>query len=107
MQLYSLIQNGNNILSFRNAFINLAISLYLITEPFPKKANKDKVVSGGISSKVIPDGWSVWDRINIKGPMTVLQFCVYMTENYKVKITGIKDDDSEVDIINTIDNDEM
>jgi hypothetical protein len=95
MQLYSLVQDANNILNFRNAFINQAISLYLITEPFPKKINKDKIHSGSIISKAIPNGWSSWDRIEIKGPMTIAQFRKFMLEKYEARIIGIKAEDNE------------
>jgi hypothetical protein len=102
MQLYTLVQQGGDSLQFRNAFMNLGISLFLITETFPKKLNKDKVMSGSIISKAIPDGWSSWDRIEISGPMTVGEFNKYMLDKYEVNVTGIKDDEDEGDIVDTV-----
>jgi hypothetical protein len=99
MQLYSLVQQKDNILHFSNAFLNLAISMYLITEPFPKKVNKDKFMNKSILSKAIPDGWSAWENIEITGPMTINEFKTFMLNNYAVNLLGIKDDEMEADFV--------
>ena len=37
----------------------------------------------------VPKGWTVWDIINIKGPMTCQEFIDYFKEKYNVNILGI------------------
>ena len=37
----------------------------------------------------IPKGWTVWDIINIKGPMTCQEFIDFFKKEYNVKILGI------------------
>jgi hypothetical protein len=96
LQLYSLVQQRDNILQFKNAFINLGLPLFLITESFPKKVNKDSVMYGNIVQKAIPDGWSVWDMIEINGPLTIDQFIIYFKDKYNITILSIKDHETEV-----------
>ena len=40
-------------------------------------------------TKAIPNGWTVWDIIDIKGPMTCKHFVEYFKKEYDVKITTI------------------
>ena len=40
-------------------------------------------------SIAVPKGWTVWDIINIKGPMTCQKFFYYFDKEYNVKILGI------------------
>ena len=40
-------------------------------------------------SKAVPPGWTVWDIIDIKGPMTCQNFVDYFQKEYDVKILAI------------------
>ena len=40
-------------------------------------------------SIAVPKGWTVWDIINIKGPMTCQEFVDYFKRVYNVNILGI------------------
>ena len=40
-------------------------------------------------SIAVPKGWTVWNIINIKGPMTCQKFFYYFDKEYNVKILGI------------------
>ena len=37
----------------------------------------------------VPGGWTVWDIITIKGPMTCQEFIDYIKKEYNVNILGI------------------
>lgn len=60
----------------RNGFINLALPLFLFSEPLPPNQHQDsdynEIYMG--PSKGVPAKWTAWDRITIKGPITVQQF---------------------------------
>eukprot|EP00331_Platyophrya_macrostoma_P026910 CAMPEP_0176448834 /NCGR_PEP_ID=MMETSP0127-20121128/26065_1 /TAXON_ID=938130 /ORGANISM="Platyophrya macrostoma, Strain WH" /LENGTH=1012 /DNA_ID=CAMNT_0017835951 /DNA_START=78 /DNA_END=3116 /DNA_ORIENTATION=+ len=74
---------GKKPTDFRNSFANLAIPLWLFSEPLPPNKKKDKeydeVLMGPI--KAIPSGWTVWDREVIQGPKTLGE----IFEHYKTK----------------------
>jgi len=57
----------------KNSFMNLALPLWLFSEPMPPLLNKDKdydpIVLGPI--KAIPNGFSSWDSITMVGPLTL------------------------------------
>ena len=69
--------------------------MFLLTEPFPKKVNKDTVMYGNVVQVAIPDGWTVWDRIEVNGPMSVEEFLNHFKEKYNITIVSIKDEDSD------------
>lgn len=39
--------------------------------------------------RTVPKGWTVWDIINIKGPMTCQEFVDYFKRAYNANILGI------------------
>ena len=39
--------------------------------------------------RTVPKGWTVWDIINIKGPMTCQEFVDYFIRAYNANILGI------------------
>jgi len=80
MQIYSLLLN--NYTNARNSYINLGINTYLFTEPFPKINYKNKLIKN-------LECWSVWDSIEINGPLTFKELLNYIFENYSVKLEKI------------------
>lgn len=58
---------------FRNLFSNLALPLWLFSEPLPPNRQKDKdydpILMGPI--KAIPPNFTVWDKITLEGPLTL------------------------------------
>jgi len=67
----------------KNSFMNLALPLWLFSEPLPPIYNKDKdydpivlgpikAIPNGIYSKI--KGFSSWDSITIEGPLNLDQF---------------------------------
>jgi len=75
----------------RNAFMNLAVSLFVLTEPGEKIEIKDKendpILLGPV--KAVPPKWTVWDKIVVQGPLTVKEFIAYMSKNYNVDVSII------------------
>jgi len=90
LQIYTLLQT-NTIDYMRNAFINLAVSLFVLTEPAPTIQHKDKdydpLLLGPV--KAIPPNWTVWDKIVINGPMTFNQLMDKLKNDYSVEVNII------------------
>lgn len=74
---------------FRNSFCNLALPLWLFSEPLPPNKQKDKdydeVLLGPV--KAIPPGWSKWDKIEIQGPKTLGEIQEYFQTTYGAKFS--------------------
>jgi hypothetical protein len=85
LQLYSLLINN----SAKNSYINLGINTFLTTEPFPKITHKDKYANNILTIKALPREWSVWDVIEIKGPLTFKEFRNYILDEYSVIVERI------------------
>ena len=86
MQLYTLIQTHEKQF-LRNLFFNLATNYYLFSEPYPPILMEDKTdEEEGGPLKCIPNKWTIWDRLEIKGPLTCRQFFDEMFRKYGIKI---------------------
>jgi len=75
---------------FRNAFINLALPLWVLSEPLPpiKTTNKDydPVAGGPVRAK--PNGFTPWDKIEFEClDCTVQQLVNQITETFDVQVT--------------------
>ena len=85
LQIYTLLQT-NEIKYMKNAFMNLGVSLFILTEPGEKILVTDKdydpIMLGPV--KAVPAKWSVWDKIVVDGPLTIRQFIKLMEEKYQV-----------------------
>jgi len=90
LQIY-VILTTNKIETMRNAFINLALGLFVLTEPAEKICIKDKDYDPILLSavKAIPPNWTVWDKIEISKSMTIQEFIDFMKESYKIEISII------------------
>lgn len=64
---------GKKLEDLKNSFMNLALPVWLFSEPLPPNKAVDKdydpILMGPV--KAIPSGFTTWDRIDVKGPMTV------------------------------------
>lgn len=89
MELYKVVQGFDKIEDYRNSFINLAIPLFVFTEPI--EANKvtdvemDPIMFCPV--KAVPPNWTIWDTIECKGSKTVQEFLDWLKEEYKVDTT--------------------
>ena len=75
----------------KNCFFNTALNQYIINNLFDAirmKNHEYNPLIDGLSIEV-PKGWTAWDIINIKGPMTCQEFVDYFDKEYNVKILGI------------------
>lgn len=71
-EIYKFVQGKNKIEDFKNAFINLALPLFVFTEPDApnKKVSKEMDLEIGGPVTAIPEGWTIWDKVEKQGPMT-------------------------------------
>ncbi|XP_053492231.1 ubiquitin-like modifier-activating enzyme 1 [Ictalurus furcatus] len=84
LELYKLVQGHQHISSFRNSYINLASSYYLMLQPC-----KDP------GFKVAGKEYSLWDKLLVQGrkegqeEMTVEELLKNVKENYNLTITDL------------------
>ena len=89
-QLLTLV-NSQEISLIKNCNFNTAINFYQINNPSEVIHIEDEEYNPLLDgpSIAVPPKWTVWDIINIKGPLTCQQFIDYMKKNYNVNIKGI------------------
>jgi len=87
LQMYTLLQT-RQIDYLRGAFINLAVSLFILTEPQEVIKARDKDYDPFLLGpvKAIPKGFTVWDRITINGSHTFRQLLDYFMKEYGVDV---------------------
>jgi ubiquitin-activating enzyme E1 len=89
IELFKVVQGFDKIEDYRNSFINLAIPLFVFTEPIEASKQKDvemdPIMFGPI--KAIPPNWTIWDTIEVRGSKTVQEFIDWLKEEYKVDTT--------------------
>lgn len=83
----------------KNSFMNLALPLWLFSDPEPPVQHRDKLLDEelGAPVKAIPPSTSIsnvdftsWDKINVKGPITIAEFRRFFESSYKVTISMIE-----------------
>ena len=87
-EMYKIAQGFNDIESYKNAFINLALPLFVMSEPQPVLKNKskdyDKIM--GCPIKAIPEGYTNFDKIIVEGPMTLGDMLKHLEDKYYIHI---------------------
>jgi len=74
VEMYKFVQGFNTIEKFRNSFINLALPLFVFSEPDNIKKNKSKdydpIMCGPV--KAVPEGFTIYDKFVVKeGSLTI------------------------------------
>ena len=87
MQLYTLQQTHEKKF-FRNSFMTLNNAFCFFSEPSPPVKMEDSEYSETTRGpmKTIPEGWNIWDVIEIKGPKTCGEFLDDFKKKYNVDI---------------------
>ena len=98
MELWKIVQGFNDLSDYRNAYINLGINLFVMTEPGEPKKNKDVEMDPIMLCpiKAIPPNWTIWDTIELKGSLTVSEMMKHFREKYQVSLSLITTGDKAI-----------
>ena len=89
LQLFTTFQT-KEIKYFRETFFNLNTNYYYFAPPYKAIETIDKEPDAINSAfKAVPEGWTSWDRIEIKGSKTCGELCDYLKEKYKIIVDTI------------------
>jgi ubiquitin-activating enzyme E1 len=90
-EIYKFVQGKNKIGDFKNSFINLALPMFVFSEPDEPKKNTSKdydpTMLGPI--KAIPENWTIWDTLDKKGPLTIKELQESFKASHGIEITLI------------------
>lgn len=89
-EIFKFVQGYTEIESVKNGFINLALPLFLFSEPTEvnKIKSKDYDPISMCQVKSIPEGYTIFDKTLVDvGPLTFQELFDYMEKNHGIEIT--------------------
>ena len=94
LQLYTTFQTSE-IKFFRECFFNLNSNYFYFAPPYEaiKTTDKEPTALNG-AFKAVPEGFTSWDRIEVKGSKTCGELCDYLKEKYQIDAESIIIDDT-------------
>ncbi|XP_055705856.1 ubiquitin-like modifier-activating enzyme 1 [Phlebotomus papatasi] len=76
LEIFKLAQNCKDLSAYKNVFTNLALPLYTLSEPMPAPKNTYYDIE-----------WTLWDRFEVTGELTLAEFLEYFKNEHKLEIT--------------------
>lgn len=76
LEAIKLIVGHKELVRFKNAFVNLALPFIAFSEPLPAAKNK-----------YYGKEWTLWDRFEVQGELSLQEFLDYFEHQEKLKIT--------------------
>jgi len=72
-EIYKFVQGFTDLDSYKNGFINLALPLFVFSEPTEANKTKSKEFDPILQCpvKAIPENYTIYDKIIVQGPMTL------------------------------------
>lgn len=91
-EIFKFVQGFDTLEPFKNAFINLAVSLFLFSEPDDVKRTKSKeydpVMCGPI--RAIPEGYTCYDKITVNsGSMSFQEFMDHFKNTMNLDVSMV------------------
>ena len=89
-EIYKFVQEYTKIEDVKNSFINLALPLFVFSEPYPVNKIKSKEYDpiSMCQVKSIPEDYTIYDKTIIDiGSITLKELFDYLKDKYKIEVS--------------------